>query len=65
MIEEVLKSIIYDLDKIKSRPKKSLADYINERLNSSLSVYYDELTKSVEHLAHKENLRMLRKMNKG
>lgn len=65
MIEEVLKSIIYDLDKIKNRPKKSLADYINERLNSSLSVYYDELTKSVKHLAHKENLRMLRKMNRG
>lgn len=62
MFIDTLNNILNELSEHKN--KRDLSDFVNERLNKSLDTYYKELTNAVKFLTKKENIRMLRKINK-
>lgn len=41
-----------------------LFQHINDRLNKSLSVYYQELISTSEYLSRKDSLKMMKRINK-
>lgn len=59
-----LNKILAELSTYKKDNAKLIEYYINKRLNESLSTYYDTLNKSIEYFATKDNLKVLKKLNK-
>ena len=58
--------ILEELEHYKNVNKEELMNqYIQERLSTSLSTYYKELSKSLNYLYGKDNMRLLRKINRG
>lgn len=48
------------------REKSSIMEQcVNERLKKSLVTYYKEVTQSMEFLSKKDELRIMKKMNRG
>lgn len=65
MIESTIKEMIRDLQKYKGHTKEELLlQNVSERLNKSLESYNKELEQSIKYLAKKNELRMIRKINK-
>jgi hypothetical protein len=65
MIESTIKGMILDLQKYKGHTKEELLlQNVSERLNKSLESYNKELEQSIKYLAKKNELRMIRKINK-
>jgi CRISPR/Cas system CSM-associated protein Csm5 (group 7 of RAMP superfamily) len=65
MIESTIKGMIRDLQKYKGHTKEELLlQNVSERLNKSLESYNKELEQSIKYLAKKNELRMIRKINK-
>ena len=65
MIESIIKGMIRDLQKYKGHTKEELLlQNVSERLNKSLESYNKELEQSIKYLAKKNELRMIRKINK-
>lgn len=63
-VEKILNNIIADL-KFHKRPKSKILEYfINIRLNKSLTTYYDSLLKSENRLLNKEEIKIMRGLNK-
>lgn len=60
-----LNSILRDLQECSSNKNEVMQQCINQRLNDSVRVYYDELTKSCEYLQKKNELKVMKKMVKG
>ena len=63
-MNNILINILNDLDNYKRDKKVLLKNYINERLNKSFQTYYSELTKSVNYLKTKNEIRVYRNINK-
>lgn len=59
-----LEQILIDLHNHKHKKEELLIYYINKRLTESLESYYSELSSSVKFLNDKEELRVLKKLNK-
>ena len=57
-------NILKDLNKYKRDKEYLKSFYIEERLNKSLETYYKELIRQSEHLRSKNELRVIRRMNK-
>lgn len=61
-----LNKILLDLQKHKNTDREELlANYIKMRLTTSLTVYYNELDKSISYLNAKNEVRLLKRMNKN
>lgn len=59
-----LDRIIEELQLYK-RPREALyAECVNRRLNESVSVYYKELTNSIDYLSRKDSKRVMKRINK-
>lgn len=59
-----LNKILEELSDYKKDNAKLIEYYINKRLNDSLVTYYDTLQKSVDFFASKDELKVLKKLNK-
>jgi len=60
-----LNNILNDLNKYKHTDKEELlCSYIQDRLNASINTYYNELSHSLDYLYNKDDLRLIRKMNR-
>ena len=65
-MQDILNSILEDLSKYKHTDKNALfISYINERLNKSFQTYYDELTKSINYLSRKNEIRVVKQLNRN
>ena len=62
MFKDILYSMLNDMSKYHRDKDDLLAYYINKRLNKSLQVYYKELSKSIEYLSSKSELKVLKNM---
>lgn len=59
-----LTKILEDLNNYKATNREEiLANYIQQRLKASLSVYYKELDKTISYLNAKNELKLLRQLN--
>ena len=59
-----LDSLLEELKQYKRDKNHLMEFYIEERLNKSLEVYYKELTDSIQYLARRDELNVLKKMGK-
>ena len=59
-----LECILKDLNQHKRNKNELIIFYINERLTKSLKSYYDELSVAVNYLNKKDEISLLRKMNR-
>lgn len=65
-MQDILNSILEDLNKYKHTDRDALfISYINERLNKSFQTYYDELTKSINYLSRKNEIRVAKQLNRN
>lgn len=65
IFKDNLKIILNDMSKY-HRDKDTLNQlYIEDRLQKSLESYYHELNKSIDYLNTKDQLKLLKKINKG
>ena len=64
MMIGILNSILFDLQKHKRNREDVMNSCINERLSSSLEVYYDELYNNLNYLVFKDGIRVLKEYNK-
>lgn len=65
MNAESVRHMICDLQKYKGHTREELMlQNVSERLSKSLAVYNKELDQSMKYLARKNELRMIRKLNK-
>lgn len=65
MTDSTLLKMISELQNYKGHTKEELMlKMVNERLNQSFEVYNKELEQSLRYLAKKNELRMMRKLNK-
>lgn len=65
-MQDILNSILEDLGKYKHTDRNALfISYINERLNKSFQTYYDELTKSINYLSRKNEIRVAKQLNRN
>jgi hypothetical protein len=65
MNTEHIKGMIRDLQKYKGHTREELfLQVVGDRLAQSLNVYNKELDQSVKYLTKKNELRMIRKLNK-
>ena len=64
MLIDILNGIAKELKEHKRDKKALLEMYIEKRLNDSLSVYYKELSNSVNYLEYKNSIKVMRKLNK-
>ncbi len=55
-----LKKMLADISKYKRNKDDLLEMYIKERLNKSLETYYNQLSSSLEYLASKDGVRVLK-----
>lgn len=62
--KERLDCIAEDLKKHKRDKATLLEMYINDRLNKSLEVYYNELSDSLQYLAGKNDIKIMKKINR-
>lgn len=60
----ILNSFLNDLSKYKRNRKDLMEFYVNDRLSKSLEVYYSELYNSLSYLTSKNDLRVLKTLNK-
>ncbi len=56
--------ILEDLNNHKRDKKSLLLNYVNERLNKSLRVYYSELMNSFNYLRYKDELKLSKNINR-
>ena len=63
-MENTLLIIIKDLQKYKKDRDTSLFESISRRLNTSLSIYMEELNKDTEYLENRNELKLVKKLNK-
>lgn len=63
-MQNILNSMLKDLSKYKRDKKDLLEMYINDRLSKSLETYYSELSNSLAYLVKKNELRVLKNMDK-
>lgn len=65
MTDSTLLKMISELQNYKGHTKEELMlKMVNERLNQSFEVYNKELEQSLRYLSKKNELRMMRKLNK-
>ena len=64
MMQNILNNMLKDLSKYKRNKKDLLEMYINDRLSKSLETYYSELSNSLAYLVKKNELRVLKNMDK-
>ena len=64
MNEKMLRHMLEILSNYKKDKKYLLEKYINDRLTKSLETYYSELSSSLEYLISKDDLRVLKNLNK-
>ena len=64
MMQNILNNMLKDLSKYKRDKKDLLEMYINDRLSKSLETYYSELSNSLAYLVKKNELRVLKNMDK-
>ena len=64
MLSEILENMLYDLSCHKRDRNYVLTQSISERLNKSLQTYYKELNNSVSYLSSKDEMKVLKKMNR-
>lgn len=63
-MQNILNNMLKDLSKYKRDKKDLLEMYINDRLSKSLETYYSELSNSLAYLVKKNELRVLKNMDK-
>ena len=63
-MQNILNNMLKDLSKYKRDKKDLLEMYINDRLSKSLETYYSELSNSLTYLVKKNELRVLKNMDK-
>ena len=56
--------MINDLQSYKRNKEDLLLHYVNERLDTSLTNYYKELDNSLEYLSRRNELKLLKKLNR-
>lgn len=59
-----LNKMLDDISKYKRNRNELLEIYIKDRLNKSLETYYNQLSYSLEYLISKDDLRVLKSLNK-
>lgn len=64
MLSNILETMLSDMSKYHRDKNEILVSAITERLNNSLKVYYKELSDSLDYLRKKDELKMLKKMNR-
>lgn len=65
MIEAFCERALADLAKHKNNDKEDLMlQFINERLDKSFNSYHEELQQSLDYLKRRNELNVLRRMNK-
>ena len=65
MTDSTVLKMISELQNYKGHTKEELMlKMVNERLNQSFEVYNKELEQSLRYLSKKNELRMMRKLNK-
>lgn len=65
MIEQFCEQALEDLSKHKNTNKEDLfLQYVNERLNKSFESYQEELQQSIEYLQRRNELNVIRKLNR-
>lgn len=64
MFEDTLAEILKDLNNHKRDKAMLLEMYINDRLNKSLETYYKELSDSLQYLATKSDIKILKKLSR-
>ena len=64
MLKDIIHMSLLDLSE-RHRPKDKLLEmYIQDRLNASLKVYYDELTKSLERSLNRDSIKTIKRVLK-
>jgi len=59
-----LNKILEELQKYKTNDRSQvLANRVQERLNNSLKTYYEELSKSLNYLYARNDLKVIKKLN--
>lgn len=56
--------MINDLQSYKRNKEDLLLHYVNERLDTSLTNYYKDLDNSLEYLSRRNELKLLKKLNR-
>ena len=56
--------MINDLQPYKRNKEDLLLHYVNERLDTSLTNYYKDLDNSLEYLSRRNELKLLKKLNR-
>ena len=57
---DILNNMLIDISKHKRNREELLRISIEDRLNKSLEVYYNQLSASLEYLVSKDSLRVLK-----
>lgn len=57
---DMINNMLIDISKHKRNREELLRISIEDRLNKSLEVYYNQLSASLEYLASKDSLRVLK-----
>ena len=62
--KDTLENMLNDMKNYHRDKNSLLIYYINKRLNESLNIYYKELENSITYLSSKNDMKVLKKMNK-
>ena len=65
MFRHKLYNINKDLDKHRRTKSEIMETAVKERLDKALFSYMDSLNKSYDYLKHRNDIRVLKKMNRG
>ena len=63
--KDKLYNILDELQKYKGSPNSLMAKCVEQRLNTALEVYIDSIDKSCQYLMHKDDVKVLKKLNRG
>lgn len=64
-IPRIYSGMLAEISRYKRSKEELMQYYINKRLTKSLQTYYHELTAEVDSLAHRNELKVMRNINKG